>query len=169
MTTINVSENEKSDLLYFYQLELNKALKRVQEIKKVLGMLNHRQTPGRSGGTQKKAHNQATRKLKTTRSSAPVKAVKPKAAARTKKKPPLPWVPFIHNTIKQQKKLLTMKELFNFATKKFNIPDKKKGLKNLKMLLSRMRKRGQLIAQKKRGDKRNFFGLPSSKRNKKKR
>lgn len=155
MANIKFSESEKSELIRFYELELSKSLERVGVIKGILGKFN---------GKQKRIHRtktQITSAVKPKKQTTVRSQHKKVTAGSPGKTSKVKWVRFIPDTIKKQKRFLTTNEILKFATKKFNIPDKRKGYKSLAQTLANMRKKGRVISEKKKGDKLNYFGLPS--------
>lgn len=153
MINIQFSENEKSELLRFYQLELNKAAlelamaqKKVEDIKRFIDKINVRQVerseiPTNVGVTTVRSHHKKVAEAKDIQD-----------------KPIIKWVPFIAETLKQQNRLLTRVELLKFAEEKFPIPDRQKALKGIGGSLRLMISTGRINVHTKPGDVRNYYG-----------
>ncbi|MEK6616026.1 MAG: hypothetical protein AABZ32_07940 [Bacteroidota bacterium] len=145
MINIQFSENEKSELLRFYQFELNKAAlelamaqKKVEDIKRFIDKINVKQNVG---ATTVRSHHKKVAEAKDIQDN-----------------PMIKWVPFIAETLKQQNRLLTRVELLKFAEEKFPIPDRQKAMKGIGGSLRLMVSTGRINVHTKPGDVRNYYG-----------
>ena len=154
MTNITFSESEKSELTHFYELELNKALKKAEDIKTLLAKLKGKAKRVRRTQAQLAAAG-AKPRIRTAQGRGRKKAVR---AIKTKKIN-TPWVTFIPGTIKQKGSPMTAREILNIAAKKFNIRDTRRGMKSLSQTLMNMQHKKLVTAGRKKGDRQNYYSL----------
>lgn len=132
MKNISLKENEVSELILFYEQELEKAQERTQTLKNMLT------------------------KLKGERSSAQLNEGKKK---KPKKLPKLDLTGFIKDILKEKNEVLVVSDLVELALKKFNLDlqntQKKQFTANVSATLFRLTKSGEInkfpIKDKKRG------------------
>ena len=185
MTTIKFSDTELKDLKSFYQLELDKANVRVQDIKGILSKLNSGQTT--NGQTVKvgQIKTQRTDNLpddkqkkitvagkgllskhnsRQTKNGTPAKVVQIKTNQDRVYYKRRPWNLFIFDTLKQQNKFLQRRQLYDIALRHFNITNAKEKetvSRNIKGHLQRMTKRNEIVIKTKTGQRAKLFGLVS--------
>ena len=161
MTTIKFSDTELKDLKTFYQLELDKANVRVQDIKGILGKLNSRQTT--NGQTVN------VEQIKTHRTDNPPDDKQKKITVAGSGISPIgrkmgKYPIFILETLERQNKFLKSNQLYDMAYRQFKITDKKekeKALRNIQGHLLRMSRRKEIIARLKKGERDKLYGLIS--------
>ena len=185
MTTIKFSDTELKDLKSFYQLELDKANVRVQDIKGILSKLNSGQTT--NGQTVKvgQIKTQRTDNLpddkqkkitvagkgllskhnsRQTNNGTTVKVVQVKTNQERVYHQRKPWNLFIFDTLKQQNKFLQRRQIYDIALQHFNITsakEKEMAERNIKGHLKRMSNRNEIVVKTKKGQRANLFGLVS--------
>ena len=159
MTQIKFSDNELTELQTFYKHELDKTLKRIEDIKAILKKLNSPQTntPTRTVKLSKSlpADTSSDIKRKVKRKS---KLHRSPVDNRKLGKYPI----FILDTLSASDKPMRMLEILPLMLKQFNISnkqDKAKVERNLRGHLLRMTRRSEVKAVKIKGQRDNLYSV----------
>jgi hypothetical protein len=159
-TTITFAANELDELKNFYQAELEKTIKRVEDIKSILQKLSgttDTKSPSKPRGFAAMPKD-IVNKIASMGGHSSHGGGRP--AKKNKRTKSIPWRKFIPQLIKKEGSVTTH-DIINAAMTKYNYPDKDKLLRTLGPTLTRMTKTGKLTFDRKHGQKAHFYSLPS--------
>ena len=147
MTTITFADHELDELKNFYQLELDKTAKRLEDLKGIIQKL--------SGQSQ----TQESPLIEPKKES--IIPVTRKAKSKKTKSSTISWRTFIPRLLKKENRFLNIPDIAKTAMEKFNLTDRDKTLHTLTTTLARMAKMGVLKSEQKEGQRMKYYGLTS--------
>lgn len=145
MKTITFADHELDELKKFYQNELEKTVKRVEDLQGIIQKFSGQtpQTPVVEPAIE--SRTPVNRQTKTKR--AKIKTIS--------------WRKFIPKLLKREERPLNIHDIANATMEKFQLTDREKITHSLSTTLARMTRMGILKPEKKEGEKINYYGLTS--------
>ena len=147
MTTITFADHELDELKNFYQLELDKTAKRLEDLKGIIQKLSGQPQTQESPLIEPKKESiiPVTRKAKSNKT----------------KSSTISWRTFIPRLLKKENRYLNIPDIAKSAIEKFHLTDRDKTLHTLTTTLARMAKMGVLKSEKKERQRMKYYGLTS--------